>query len=60
MIARRVATCAVVFTLCGAALLEQLGYAGAPQWFTTLGAAVVVEYIVEYWEGHKDVATQAS
>jgi hypothetical protein len=50
MKARRIATCAVVGTLCAAAVLEQIGYAEAPQWFTTLGGAVVVEYIIEYWQ----------
>lgn len=52
---RNIATLAVVFTLCAAAILEQLGRTGTPQWFIVIATAVVTEYIVEYWQGHKDV-----
>jgi len=51
---RSVATLSVVLSLCATAILEQLGHAAAPQWFIVLGTAVVTEYIVEYWQGHKD------
>ena len=54
---RSAATLAVVLTLCACAVLEKMGGAPTPQWFIVLGTAVVTEYIVEYWQGHKDVDT---
>ena len=52
---RSVATIAVIFSLCAMGILEQLGYATAPQWFVVIGTAVVTEYIVEYWQDKNDV-----
>lgn len=57
MRARRIATLAVIGTMCACAVLEQMGFSSAPQWFIVIGTAVATEFIVEYWQEHRDAPT---